>query len=72
MTILAPSWRQLIQQSNIFVQAINVLDTQPSSSSPFIIADFGSAHGRNSMHIMKTIIQCLKETQQSSTMKDKF
>ncbi|CAF0909504.1 unnamed protein product [Rotaria sordida] len=42
-------------------EAINVLDIQPSSS-PFIIADFGSAHGCNSMHVMKVIIQCLKET----------
>jgi hypothetical protein len=41
-------------------QAVNVLDTQ--YSSPLIIADFGSAHGRNSMYVMKTIIQCLKET----------
>ncbi|CAF3663667.1 unnamed protein product [Rotaria sp. Silwood1] len=42
-------------------EAINVLDIQ-QPSSPFIIADFGSSHGRNSMHVMKFIIQCLKET----------
>jgi hypothetical protein len=42
-------------------EAINVLATQ-HSSSPFIIADFGSARGRNSIHVMKTTIQCLKET----------
>ncbi|CAF3129509.1 unnamed protein product [Rotaria sp. Silwood2] len=42
-------------------EAINALDIQ-SSSSPFIIADFGSAHGYNSIHAMKAIIQCLKET----------
>lgn len=43
-------------------EAINALDIQQSSSSsPFIIADFGSAHGSNSMYIMKLIIQCLKE-----------
>jgi hypothetical protein len=42
-------------------EAINVLDTQ-NCFSPFIIADFGSAHGHNSMHVMKLIIQCLKET----------
>jgi hypothetical protein len=42
-------------------EAVNVLDTQ-HSSSPFIIADFGSAHGHNSIHVMKTIIQRLKET----------
>ncbi|CAF3720825.1 unnamed protein product [Rotaria sordida] len=41
-------------------EAINALNIQPSSS-PFIIADFGSAHGRNSMHVMKMIMQCVKE-----------
>ncbi|CAF1132389.1 unnamed protein product [Didymodactylos carnosus] len=41
-------------------EAVDMLDIQPSSS-PLIIADFGSAHGYNSMHAMKMIIQCLKE-----------
>ena len=42
-------------------EAINALKTQ-RSSSPLFIADFGSAQGGNSMHVMKFIIQYLKET----------
>lgn len=42
-------------------EAIDVFKTQ-SSSSPLLIADFGCAQGRNSMHVMKFIIQCLKKT----------
>ncbi|CAF1235225.1 unnamed protein product [Rotaria sordida] len=33
-----------------------------SSSSPLIIADFGSSHGRNSIEAMKIIIQYLQQT----------
>lgn len=42
-------------------EAITALGIQHSPSMPFTIADFGSAHGRNSMHIMKLIIHCLKQ-----------
>lgn len=42
-------------------EAIDLLDT-PLSSNPLIIADFGSAHGANSILAMKYIIQYLKET----------
>jgi len=42
-------------------EAIDVLDISPSSGS-LIIADFGSAHGSNSIHAIKLIIQYLKET----------
>ena len=42
-------------------EAIHALDIQ-HFSVPLIIADFGSAHGSNSMHAVKSILQCLKET----------
>ncbi|CAF1035625.1 unnamed protein product [Adineta steineri] len=42
-------------------EGIDVLDIS-SSSTPLIIADFGAAHGLNSMYAMKTIIQYLKES----------
>ena len=42
-------------------EAIDVLDIC-SGSSPLLIADFGAAHGRNSILAMKMIIQCLKAT----------
>ena len=42
-------------------EAIDVLDIR-SASSPWLIADFGAAHGRNSIYAMKMIIQSLKET----------
>ncbi|CAF0834913.1 unnamed protein product [Adineta steineri] len=41
-------------------EAIDALDISPSSGS-LIIADFGSAHGSNSIYAMKLIIQYLKE-----------
>ena len=41
-------------------EGVDVLDIQASSST-FVIADFGSAHGYNSMRAMKMIIGCLKE-----------
>lgn len=43
-------------------EAVNVVNIQRPYTAPFIIADFGSAQGRNSMHVMKCIIECLKET----------
>lgn len=42
-------------------QAIDVLDVTSAPSS-LIIADFGSAYGQNSIHVIKFIIQCLKES----------
>lgn len=37
------------------------VDELESSSSPLVIADFGSSHGRNSIIAMKLIIKCLEE-----------
>lgn len=42
-------------------EAIDLLDVA-LSSNPIIIADFGSAHGANSIVAMKLMIQLLKET----------
>ena len=51
-----------IESSIPFIhQAIDVLDVS-SSPSPLIIADFGSAHGSNSVHVMKAIIEYLQES----------
>jgi hypothetical protein len=52
-----------IESSIPFIrQAIDVLDVIPSSS-PLIIADFGSAQGANSVCAMKSIIEYLQESQ---------
>ncbi|CAF0856886.1 unnamed protein product [Adineta steineri] len=50
-------------------EAINVFDIQ-SSSTPVIIADFGSAHGSNSLYAMKMIIQCLREANKIANEKE--
>lgn len=47
-------------------KAIDVLDIESSSSSPLIVADFGSAQGLNSLHIMKTIIHYLQEMKKNT------
>ncbi|UJR16701.1 hypothetical protein I4U23_003601 [Adineta vaga] len=50
-----------IDSANEYIyQAIKVLKSQPKSSLS-IIADFGLVQGSNWMHVMKTIIQYLKE-----------
>ena len=42
-------------------EAVSMLNPKDSSSL-FIIADFGSSHGRNSIHVIKMIIHYLKES----------
>lgn len=42
-------------------QAVDTLDIPSIASSPFIIADFGSSQGLNSVYAMKTIIDYLYE-----------
>jgi hypothetical protein len=54
-----------IQSSIPFIQqAIDVLDLIPSSF-PIIIADFGAAHGANSIYVMKIIIDYLNQTKKT-------
>ena len=43
------------------INAMNI-----SRSTPLIIADFGSSYGRNSIQIMKIIIEYLKKTKKTS------
>jgi hypothetical protein len=59
----SPIQRTAIEVSAPFIkQAIDALGVTSSASSPFIIADFGSSQGLNSIYAMKTIIEYLQET----------
>jgi hypothetical protein len=54
-----------VQSTIPFIQqGIDALDLIPSSF-PIIIADFGAAHGANSIYAMKIIIDYLKQTKKS-------
>ncbi|CAF1161730.1 unnamed protein product [Adineta steineri] len=52
--------RALIESSKPFIEkAIEILNIS-SGESPVIIADFGSSHGSNSMHVIKSIIDYIQ------------
>ena len=52
-------------QFHTIQREIDVLDLIPSSSSPIIIADYGCAHGSNSIYAMKWIVDYLKQINRS-------
>jgi hypothetical protein len=56
-----------VQSSLPFIkQAVDALDIIPSSF-PLILADFGSAHGSNSMYAMKAIIDCIQQCKKNDS-----
>ena len=64
----SPQWMAADTSIEHIRLATNMLNTKDSSSL-FMITDFGSSHGDNSIHVMKMIIQYLKETNKIEAVK---